>query len=65
MEGRMSVNINDLNRLDILNKVKEGYLKQSKAARILGISPRQIRCLLRKLRLEGPKGVLSGKLGAH
>ena len=64
MEARMSVNTNDLSRLEILVKIKEGHLKQSKGARILRISPRQVRRLLQRLRREGPKGVFSRKVSA-
>ena len=64
MEERMSMNSNDLYRLEILTKVREKCLKQSKAARLLGVSPRQIRRLTRRLRDEGPKGILSKKVGA-
>jgi hypothetical protein len=64
MEGRMPMSINDLERLQILTDVKEKRLKQSKGARKLGISPRQFRRLLRRFRAEGPKGVISRKVGS-
>ena len=46
----------DLKRLEVLTDLKERRLKQTKGARILGISPRQFRRLLRVFRAEGPKG---------
>ena len=46
----------DLKRFKILTEVRDGKLKQSKAAKILGITPRQIRRLLCALRARGPKG---------
>lgn len=55
---------NDLKRFETLTDVKEGRLKQSKGARILGISSRQLKRLLRRFRAEGPKGVVSKKVGA-
>jgi len=56
---------NDLTRLWILTAVKERRLKQSKGARILGISPRQFRRSLRKFRTEEPKGTVSKKVGSR
>lgn len=65
MEERMSISSKELKRLEVLTDVKERHLKQSKGARILGISPRQFRRLLRRFRAEGPKGVISKKVGAR
>jgi transcriptional regulator with GAF, ATPase, and Fis domain len=55
---RIQMSIKDLSRLDILTKIKEGHFKQSKGAEILGVNPRQIRRLVQRLKLEGPKGVI-------
>ena len=60
----MPLNSNDLYRLEILTKVKEKRLKQSKAARFLRISTRQVRRLLRRLRNDGAKGIISKKMGS-
>ncbi len=57
MEERISMSSKDLNRLEVLTDVKERRLKQSKGARLLGISPRQFKRLLGKFRAEGSKGV--------
>jgi len=62
MEERIPMSSNDLKRLKVLTDVKERRLKQSKGARILGISPRQFRRLLRRFRVEGPKGIVSRKV---
>ncbi len=59
----MSMSFRELTRLEVFTAVKEGRLKQSKGARSLGISPRQFRRLLKRLRVEGPKGIVSGKVG--
>lgn len=64
MKERISMSSKDLKRLEVLTDVKERRLKQSKGARILGISPRQFRRLLRAFRVEGLKGVVSKKVGA-
>jgi hypothetical protein len=61
---RMQLSIKWLSRLEVLTKIKEGHFKQSKEAEILGIRPRQIRRLVQRLKLKGPKGVISRKVGA-
>jgi hypothetical protein len=63
MKERIPMSEKDLKRLRILTEVKEGKTKQSKAAKILGITPRQVRRLLCALRAKGPKGLVSKKLG--
>ena len=64
MESRMSMSNKELSRFEILTQVRKKQLKRSKAARILGISPRQFRRLLRRFISEGPKGLISRRLGA-
>ena len=64
MKERISMNTKDLSRFEVLTKVKNKQLKKGKAARMLGISPRQVRRLLKRLTFEGPKGLISRKLGA-
>lgn len=64
MEERISMSINDLNRLGVLTSVQKRELKKSKAAEILGVSQRQLRRMLRRFEAEGPKGVISKKVGA-
>ena len=49
MTERISMSIKELSRFEILTLVKGKQLKQSKAAKALGISPRQVRRLLRRL----------------
>ena len=53
----------DLERLEVLKRIKEKRLKQFTAAQILNISPRQVRRLLRRLDAEGPKGLISKRVG--
>lgn len=64
MEERISMSINDLNKLEVLTSVQKRELKRSKAAEILGVGERQLRRMLRRLEAEGPKGVISRKVGA-
>lgn len=54
----------DLNRLEVLTKAKDGLLKQVMAAQTLDLSPRLVRRLLQRLEAEGPRGVVSRKVGA-
>ncbi len=63
MKERIPMSEKDLKRFKILTEVKDGKLKQSKAAKILGITPRQVRRLLCALRARGPKGLISKKVG--
>jgi hypothetical protein len=55
---------NELDRVQILTAIKEKRLKKSKGAEKLEISTRHLRRLLRKFKAEGPKGVVSKKVGA-
>jgi hypothetical protein len=53
----------EIDRLNILSKVQDKLLKQTKAAQILGISDRQVRNLICIMKSEGPKGIVSKKRG--
>ena len=64
MEERISMSTKELSRFEVLTLVKNKELKKSKAAKILGISPRQLCRLLKKFNAEGPRGLVSKKLGA-
>lgn len=47
----------ELKRLHVIKKVFEGVLKQIKAAEVLSLSNRQIRRLIKKVRIEGDVGI--------
>jgi transposase len=53
----------EVRRLKILHKVMEGEVTQVKASEVLGISDRQIRNILAKLREEGDRGIAHGNRG--
>jgi hypothetical protein len=53
----------ELNRLEILGRVLERRLTQIEAGSQLGLSVRQVARLCRKLRAEGPPGLVSKKRG--
>ena len=61
--GTVTMSRKELNRQQILNRVLERRLTQAKAAEQLGLSLRQVERLCRKLRLEGPDGLVSKKRG--
>ena len=64
MKGRIAMSTKDLNRLEVLTKLKERRLRQGEAARVLGVTPRQVRRLVKRLEKEGPGGLISRKVGA-
>lgn len=53
----------ELDRFAVLEQVRKKQLKQREAAKILGISDRQIRNLLVSVKAGGVKGVISKKRG--
>ena len=61
--GTLTMSRKELHRLEILGRVLERRLTQAKAAEQLGLSLRQVERLCRKLRLEGPDGLVSKKRG--
>jgi transposase len=48
----------ELKRVQIIGKVLERGIKQVEAAEILDLSSRQIRRIVKRVKLEGDKGVL-------
>src|ERR687883_580768 len=63
MEELIVMSSKELDRLAILQKVINKQLKQKEAAHLLRISDRQIRTCLKRLKEEGPKGIISRKRG--
>jgi hypothetical protein len=58
----------ELTRLEILQRVEDRRLNQSQAATMLGMTPRQMRRLVRSYRTQGAEGLVSkkrGKIGNH
>jgi transposase len=54
----------ELNRVEVLSRVKAGTLSLSSAATLLGVSYRQAKRLLRRYRAEGAKGLQHRSAGA-
>jgi hypothetical protein len=65
MERRINMSTNELDRLDELKKVHEKRQTVAQAAVNLGLSKRQVLRLSKRLRLEGPVGLVSRKVGAR
>jgi transposase len=53
----------ELRKYHLVKKVLEEGLKQKDAARLLGISARQVRRIERRIRLEGPRGIIHKNRG--
>jgi len=50
-------------RLEILRRVMKGELRQREAGGLMGVTDRQVRNLMKKVRREGPKGIAHGNRG--
>lgn len=61
--GLITMSGNELDKLEIVQKIVDGKLKQKAAAEMLGITPRQIRRLLKNYKSEGAEGLLSKHRG--
>ncbi len=59
----LTMSAKELNRFEVLGRVVERRLTQRQAAEQLGLGLRQIERLCRKLRMEGPGGLVSKKRG--
>ena len=62
-EEYITLSAKEVRRLKILHKVMEGEVSQVKAAEVLGISDRQIRNIIVKLKEKGDKGIAHGNRG--
>lgn len=57
------MSLRDLDRLEILRAVENKQITQIAAGQMLKISDRQVRTLVRRLREEGPTGIISKLVG--
>ena len=53
----------ELRRLHVLEKVLEGAIKQVEASEILSLSCRQIRRVVKRIKIEGDKGIIHKSRG--
>jgi transposase len=59
----LSMSTKELNRLEIVQKLEEKRMRQKESARILGLSIRQIKRLLKSYRCDGAQGLVSKRRG--
>jgi len=63
MKETVTLNVKEQKRLMVLNKVGEGWMGAGEAARVLGLSIRQVRRLLARYREEGAAALAHGNRG--
>ena len=57
-EGILMVRPDELKRYQLISKVFDKNINQQEAAELLGISDRQVRRIVRRVRIEGERGVI-------
>lgn len=60
---RITMTMRELDRFKVIQAVADDLLKPWRAAQRLGLTTRQIRRLVARLRGDGPAGLVSGKRG--
>lgn len=63
MKEILEMSEKERDRLVLLRQVQKGYLSQVKAAKLLQLTDRQVRNLLKSLELEGERGLVSKRRG--
>lgn len=58
MKGLISMNEHEADRLGVMQRLKAKEIKQRHAAKLLGISVRQVKRLLKAYRIQGAKGLI-------
>jgi len=61
--GTITMAMRDLDRLKLIQAVVDGNLKPARAAELLGLTDRQIRRLVNRVRQEGAAGIVSKRYG--
>jgi len=62
-EDMIMVGQGELKRIHVIQKVLEGIIKQVEAAKILSLSGRQIRRIVKRIRAEGSRGIIHRSRG--
>ena len=65
-KGIIMMSMEELRRVSVINQAIDGLITQKKATEVIGVSDRQIRRLIKRIREEGDRGVvhrLRGKPG--
>ena len=63
MDKILQMSTKELNRLEIMQKLEEKRMRQKEAARILSLSIRQVKRLLKSYRRDGAQGLISKRRG--
>ena len=63
MDELLTMSDKEITRLEVMQRLKDKRLTQKEAARMLGISIRQVKQLWRLYRKKGAKGIVSGRRG--
>jgi transposase len=63
MDELLTMSKKELTRLEVMQRLQQGHMKQREAAESLGVSARHIRRLLRALREQGERGLISKRRG--
>jgi len=63
MDELLTMSTKEITRLEAMQRIKEKRLTQKEAARMLGISTRQVKRLWRAYRKKGAKGLMSARRG--
>ncbi len=61
----VSMSAQELDRLTVVKRVLEKRLTQAEASKQLGVTPRQVRRLIKRYRRHGASGLVSKKRGMH
>lgn len=62
-KGTITMSLKEINRHGILKQVTDGLLKQCEASRVMGVSDRHVRRLVKAYRERGPDGIAHGLRG--
>jgi transposase len=63
MNTKVTLNMKEIKRIKVIEEIKQGRMTAKEAGRVLGISIRQVRRLIKKQREEGDIGLIHGNRG--
>ena len=53
----------ELRRLGVIKKVLSSEINQQEASEVIGVSDRQVRRIVKRVRIEGERGIIHGLRG--
>jgi len=63
MDELLTMSKKELTRLEVMQRLEAGHMRQTEAAESLGVSTRHVRRLLRAFRQQGERGLISKRRG--